>query len=372
MKSLPPIQADPGRLFKITVCTRPFRAQGPRVEAERVGDKVVVHNYGHGGSGWSLSWGSGALALDLALHGRDPSTTDIAVIGCGALGLTAASLAQRAGCRSVTIYARDRPSETRSFRATGAFTPDSRIALTHSMPPGFPARWEQMTRTSWRVYQSLLDQPGSPIALTDRYYLSNPHPDLYEQQLREQDPLHFAWLTPRIQDILPARQDLPPRTHPFPTQWARRRTELVFDITAYTHHLSETFQSAGGRFVTREFHIPADFATLPQPVILHCTGYAARALFSDNTLTPVRGQIGWLPPQPEIDYGILYEDLIINPRPDGIVVQSNPKADLTGWNDPDETPDHAEAERNVRKLQALCAGIHSTTTATPGISSQQS
>ena len=57
---------------KITVCTRPFRAQGPRIEAERLGDKLVVHNYGHGGSGWSLSWGSGTVALELALAGRDP------------------------------------------------------------------------------------------------------------------------------------------------------------------------------------------------------------------------------------------------------------------------------------------------------------
>ena len=43
------------RLFDITVCLRPFRAQGPRIEAETIGDALVVHNYGHGGSGWSLS-----------------------------------------------------------------------------------------------------------------------------------------------------------------------------------------------------------------------------------------------------------------------------------------------------------------------------
>ncbi len=106
---LAPIRAHEDRLFKITVCSRPFRAQGPRIEAERIGDKLIVHNYGHGGSGWSLSWGSGTVALDLALAGRDPSQTDVAVIGCGALGLTSAILAQRAGARSVTIYAKDRP-----------------------------------------------------------------------------------------------------------------------------------------------------------------------------------------------------------------------------------------------------------------------
>ena len=364
MNVFPSIQTDVDRLFKITVCTRPFRAQGPRIEAERIGDKLVIHNYGHGGSGWSLSWGSGELALNLALQGRDPSATDLAVIGCGALGLTAAVLAQHAGCRSVTIYTKDRPSETRSSRATGAFTPDSRVALTQSMSAGFPAQWEQMARTSWRTCQTLLAQPNSPIEFIDRYYLSNPHPDAYEQQLRDEDPLHFAWLTPRLQDINPIPQDFPPGTHPFPTQWARRRTELRFDITAYTHQLTEDFQRVGGRLVTREFHSPADLATLPQPVILHCTGYAARTLFSDNTLTPIRGQIGWLLPQPELNYGIFYEDLILNPRPDGIVVQSNPKADLTGWNDPDEIPDRHATELNLQKVQSLQTRMHPT--AAPG------
>ncbi|MDQ3126201.1 MAG: D-amino-acid oxidase, partial [Pseudomonadota bacterium] len=86
-RSFAPLLTDPGRLSRITVCTRPFRAQGPRIEAEVVGDKRVVHNYGHGGSGWSLSWGSAVAARDLALEGGQ---RQVAVIGCGALGLTAA------------------------------------------------------------------------------------------------------------------------------------------------------------------------------------------------------------------------------------------------------------------------------------------
>src|SRR5271170_187834 len=45
---LAPIRATADRLFDITVCLRPFRAAGPRIEAERVGDTQVVHNYGHG------------------------------------------------------------------------------------------------------------------------------------------------------------------------------------------------------------------------------------------------------------------------------------------------------------------------------------
>ena len=52
---LVPMRARTDRIFDIAVCLRPFRPAGPRMDAERLGDTLVVHNYGHGGSGWSLS-----------------------------------------------------------------------------------------------------------------------------------------------------------------------------------------------------------------------------------------------------------------------------------------------------------------------------
>jgi len=350
-----PIRATEDRLFKITACTRPFRAAGPRIEAERIGDQLVVHNYGHGGSGWSLSWGSGTIALDLALAGRDPSLTDIAVIGCGAIGLTSAILAQRAGCRSVTIYAKDRPNDSRSFRATGSWTPFSRIALRKDATPAFAAQWERMTRTSWRYYQDFHGKPGAPIEFNDRFYLSDAHPDVDEQQKIDNDPIGFVNYRDRIADIASAVEDLAPGTHPFPTQWARRRSELMFNITAYVRQLTEEFERNGGKIVLREFHAPAEFAELPQPVILHSTGYAARQLFADDSLTPVRGQIGWLIPQPEVNYGLYLGTLGVLARKDGIVVQLNPQGEASGWNDAGEQPDRAEAEAGVRQLRALYA-----------------
>jgi hypothetical protein len=43
---LSPLRASVDRITRITVCTRPFRAQGPRLDVEKVGTKTVVHNYG--------------------------------------------------------------------------------------------------------------------------------------------------------------------------------------------------------------------------------------------------------------------------------------------------------------------------------------
>src|SRR5580698_563893 len=82
---LAPIRAHTDRLFDIKVCIRPFRTKGPNLDVEQIGDAMVVHNYGHGGSGWSLSWGSADMAVGKALSG---SPKEIAVVGSGIIGLT--------------------------------------------------------------------------------------------------------------------------------------------------------------------------------------------------------------------------------------------------------------------------------------------
>jgi D-amino-acid oxidase len=61
------LRASPDRITAITICTRPFRASGPRLDVEQAFGKTIVHNYGHGGSGWSLSWGSSSIAVEKAM-----------------------------------------------------------------------------------------------------------------------------------------------------------------------------------------------------------------------------------------------------------------------------------------------------------------
>src|SRR4051812_22372911 len=172
MDRVPPlalVRAHTDRLFDIKVCLRPFRTKGPNLDVEQIGDVMVVHNYGHGGSGWSLSWGSAEMAVQKALA-RSPK--EIAVIGSGIIGLTSAITAQRAGAQ-VTIYTRELLPRTRSVRANGSWTPDSRIALTSEAPANFGDTWEQMARISWKNFRPYLGMAGNPIAFTDHYYLTD-------------------------------------------------------------------------------------------------------------------------------------------------------------------------------------------------------
>ncbi|KAL1862273.1 D-amino acid oxidase [Paecilomyces lecythidis] len=45
---------------------RPVRDNGPRIEKDYVDGIRVVHNYGHGGFGYQVSWGSAREAVILA------------------------------------------------------------------------------------------------------------------------------------------------------------------------------------------------------------------------------------------------------------------------------------------------------------------
>ena len=347
---LSPLRASVDRITRITVCTRPFRAQGPRLDVERVGTKTVVHNYGHGGSGWSLSWGSGAIATANAMATGE---RDIAVIGCGALGLTTALQLQRAGAR-VTIYAKELPPDVRSSLATGLYTPDSRICLAKHATPAFKQTWEQMARQSFYTYQSFLGLPGTPVEFIDSYSVSD---DATNQRRGEPDgrPAFAELERELIGDLIPQGADFQPGSHPLGQRVLRRNTQLMFNLTAYTRTLLADFSANGGKIEIAEFHAPGEFARLKEKTLINATGYGARALFDDQSVIPVRGQLTRMIPQADVSYGLFYKNVSFVPRRDGLVFQVVGENDYYGYNDETAVPDRKEAEHAVNTIASLFA-----------------
>lgn len=349
-RSLAPLLTDAGRLSRITVCLRPFRAQGPRIEVEMIGDKRVVHNYGHGGSGWSLSWGSAAAARDLALEGGQ---RPVAVIGCGALGLTAALQVLRAGAQ-VVIYAAERTPYTRSARATGVWSPDSRIAAETAVSADFPGRWEAMARRSWVDHHAFVGLDGDPVRFIDQYNLRDaPGAGGAVGPAPTPGQVGFVNYGERLRGLTPRSRVLTPEEHPFPVPSASVFPQMTFNVAEYARQLTEAFLMEGGRIVERTFHHPSELADLAEPVVINCTGYGARALFGDESIIPVRGQIAWLTPQPEVTYGLWYRGISMVPRADGIVIQANGRSQMVGYGVDDETPDRADAEKALAALATL-------------------
>jgi glycine/D-amino acid oxidase-like deaminating enzyme len=57
---------------------------------------------------------------------------------------------------------------------------------------------------------------------------------------------------------------------------------------------------------------------------MNCTGLGAKALFNDEELTPIKGQLSILLPQPEVTYTYMNymspDDLYVFPRRDGVLL----------------------------------------------------
>jgi glycine/D-amino acid oxidase-like deaminating enzyme len=334
-----PIDARVSNIQGIYACTRPFRHAGPRIEVQRIRQKNVVHNYGHGGAGWSVSWGSSRLALRLAQN-ADTGMRRLGVIGCGPLGLTSAILAQRAGL-SVCIYTKAVPPEVSSMGAVGMWSPDSRFCDAQHAA-SWDAGWRQMANDAFAMHQSMLQLPNHPIEWFSGYKLSDAPFDSDTLDCGEPEYAKFK------NDFLPPQVDLPAATHPFPQPYARCWTGLMFNITLYAEMLMSGFVSAGGEIVIREFQHPDELSDLNESTLINATGYGARALFNDDSIIPVRGQTVRLAPQPKINYGLRAHHFLVVPRRDGLVVQDVNERGF--FNNDDDTPDQNAAEEVIEQL----------------------
>jgi D-amino-acid oxidase len=295
-----PVKVEEDRIIRTVVGLRPFRPEGFVVREERIGSKRVIHHYGHGGCGVTLSWGTAQLALEEVLRQATPRC---AVIGCGAVGLATARLLQRAGT-AVTIYAKDLPPHTTSNIAGAQWQPFT-IADRDRRTAGFDARLERAARIAHRTFQDLVGDHYA-VRWIENYACSDTASESYRE-----DP---------IADLYPDGEWLDPDEHPFPWPHVRRFTTMFIETPVYLEAVLRDFMTMGGRLVVREFADVSQLESIDEPVIVNCTGLGAGSLFGDQELTPIKGQLTVLLPQPEVDYITLAGALYMFPRRDGILL----------------------------------------------------
>jgi len=295
-----PMRLTADRVARVVVGLRPYRPGGYVVRAESLGAKRLVHNYGHGGSGITLSWGTSHQALDIGFAGSGRSH---AVIGAGAVGLATARLIQHRGGQ-VTIYAESLPPDTTSNIAGGQFH-TSWLYDGESVDDAWKAQFGQALRLSYRHFQTLI---GGPYGVTWRrnYFVTDERQD-------------FGPLSHSTADTLPEMTVLEPGQHPFGHHWLQRFSAMQIEPMVYLQAMLEDILTAGGKVVVRKFNAPAELAAVPEEVVFNCTGLGARALFGDATMIAARGQLVVFLPQPELDYNLTYGATYIFPRSDGII-----------------------------------------------------
>ena len=291
---LPPVNVAENRVIRTIAGLRPYRASGFVVRAEALGAKRVVHNYGHGGAGITLSWGTSRLATNLGLQGHHGP---VAVIGAGVMGLTTARLVQEAGF-PVTIYTAALPPDTTSNIAGGQWSPFGHYRDSE-VTPEWRVQLEGALDYSWRRFQIMVgDDTGIRWLTTYAESGGSGEPDRYH----------------------PAARRLSLDEHPFPAENMVRFDTMYIETGRFLAHLLRDIQIAGGRIAVRRFATPAGIAALPETLVFNCTGLGARELFGDTQLTPVRGQLAILLPQPEVRYAFTGEAGYMFPRADGIIL----------------------------------------------------
>ncbi len=296
---LPPVNVAANRVIRTVAGLRPYRASGFVVRAEQLGPKRLVHNYGHGGAGITLSWGTSRLAADLGLPGH---SGPVAVLGAGIMGLTTARLVQEAGF-PVTIYTKALPPHTTSNIAGGQWEPFGHFD-EDAVTPEWRDQFHRALDYSWRRFQIMVGEDYGirwlPTFRQSNRSLSNPRPlDRYMPNLRV----------------------VPPVEHPFPVD-----SQIIAFDTMYAEtgrllrQLEEDVRTAGGRIVIRDFATPADVLALQETLVFNCTGLGAARLFNDPGMVPIRGQLAILIPQPEVRYAFNGRAGHMFPRPDGILL----------------------------------------------------
>jgi glycine/D-amino acid oxidase-like deaminating enzyme len=328
------VRVAPERVIRTIVGLRPFRPSGFVVRGEKLDQKVVIHNYGPGGAGITLSWGTAQLAVAEAAQ---IESRQAAVIGCGVAGLSTARLLQQRGY-SVTIYTKAMPPDTTSNVAGGLWSPVT-VYDHERVTPEFRRQFGEAGRFAFRRYQSLVGEAYG-VRWLPLYSLSRD--SAYQPPPPES-------LNSEIEPLYPDARQLARTEHCFDVPYVYRRYSMLIEPAIYLNALLRDFLTARGDLAVREFRDTRELLSLREPLLFNCTGLGSRELFHDDELIPVRGQLSSLLPQPEIEYMTVGpDDIYMFPRRDGVLLGGS--HDRGVW---DTQIDPATTDRILRENAAL-------------------
>lgn len=316
----------PDCVFKAGV--RPYRLGTYRLEIQPLGPKHVIHNYGHGGAGITMSWGC-ADAVTKLVQSLVPAGTraQIAVLGAGVMGLTAATLL--APNHDVAIYA-DRVTGTTSDVAGGQWAPS--VVEYEASDAKAKQQFEDILRNAYHMHQSR----GASFGVSSRVNYTKiksisfgkvpcdvvPHPDrLKHLPFQHLTSSGFGYHTLLVEP---------------PIFLARLRKDLKAAAIVPQHRIFRSVQ---------------DVISLTETIIINCTGLGSGKLFQDPDVIPITGQLVWLPAQAGLDWLYSTDQTYVFPRSDHVVVGGSYEYKIDN-----ETPDPAKCADILKMARDVFAG----------------
>ena len=291
IRHITPPKLDSSHLGTKILCHRPLREGAPRMGLEHQGDKLIAHNYGFGGSGWTLGPGAAQYVVNFLsaemkkLH--LPQSEPIAVVGGGVLGLFSALDLVNKGFTNITIYAEAFDNLT-SHNAGGLLAP-----VSMSNAPEIQHLIDHIGVEAYRFYKAIVEgkhkflQNGVRIVPT---YFAN-------RQESGLEPYVTAGVMQPAKDVI---LDFGNGT---------KRPMVAYDDGIFMDTaklMQDLHQALQGKvkFVKRKI---TRLDELSQKVIVNCTGKGARQLVGDSRMVSVQGHLIMLRDQnpQDINYMIL-------------------------------------------------------------------
>jgi glycine/D-amino acid oxidase-like deaminating enzyme len=317
------------RILRRVAGLRPYRTSGIRLEAETLGDKTVVHDYGHGGAGITLSWGCAEEAADLVAAAAAPPGP-VAVLGAGAVGLAAARVLAGRGYR-VRVLAKDFPPHTTSNLAGAEWLP---VGVAIGDGDGARARFARLAQTSWKRFAALVG-------------------DAWGVQFRPHFEVGNAGrlLADVPEETIAAPEALPKLPFARVRRRGERFTTMLIEPPIYMAALLREVLVAGASAERHTFAGADDVLALPEPVVVDCLGLGAGTVFADAAVQPVRGQLVHMFPL-QLPYLLSHEGGYLFPRSDCIVLGGTYEVGVAG-----ATPDGATCATIVEAHRRFFGGI---------------
>lgn len=286
IRYLKPPKLDHENILEKVLCHRPRREGQPNIDRE----KNIIHNYGHGSGGWTMSWGAAKEAVSFL------SSTDVnknfVIVGGGVSGLTVAYTLVKQGYKPKAVIAREFDNLT-SHKAGGLFAhqstnPDKKIRK----------RVNDYIIQSCEIYKKIAQ---------------GKHTD-FKEGVRELSSYFKDRQSSDLEICVEAGLLKPAKEVIGDFQNGTRRELVVYDDNVFIntptmmHNLRNFLVQHKVTFLQEEVK---DFQKIPyaDPIVFNCTGLGARELVVNeaNSMMPVQGHLLLLKDQDEEDLNYTLE-----------------------------------------------------------------
>lgn len=269
---------------KVT-CIRAHRERIFNTSAEMQQDKLICHNYGQGGAGWTFLFGCVNESLRLFEKKLEACpelrAQPIAVIGAGCYGLLTAIMLKRQGY-TVRIIAKD-IEQLPSQKAAGFFFPRARKCSTQDEIAVFTARGIE----SYATYQQII-AGTHPFLHTGARML----PAYYDPTI---DPGFAPYIA---QKLMQEPEEVVIHFGNGKQYSAHEYMTLFIETTRMMQELWRTEQELAIPLTRQEIN---SFHEITEPIIFNCAGLGAQKLSGDKRIVPVQGHLITLKDQPPLE-----------------------------------------------------------------------